>query len=108
MAFWVLCPFAILVWLNAISKQWSTVTRAAIYWVTLLVALGTLAVYADDARGHRRPQAAFVYVIVPPLSWLLMAVIIIPIPALILAGVPVESCLIDRAPPALLALEFSD
>src|ERR1043165_5842891 len=74
MAFWVFSPFAILTWLNAISKSWSILTRVTIYWVTLLIALGTLAVYGDDARGHRRAQAAFVYVIVPPASWLLMAV----------------------------------
>jgi hypothetical protein len=82
MAFWVLSPFAILVWLNAISRQWPMLTRATIYWVTLLIALGTLAIYGDDARGHRRAQAAFVYVLVPPASWLLMAVTI-PVPALI-------------------------
>ena len=38
------------------------------------VALGSLVVYGDDARGHRRPQAAFVYVLVPPLSWLLLGI----------------------------------
>jgi hypothetical protein len=82
MAFWVLSPFAILGWLNVASKRWSTSTRATIYCVSLLISLGTLAVYGDDARGHRRAQAAFVYVIVPPASWLLMA-ITVPVPALI-------------------------
>jgi hypothetical protein len=82
MAFWVLSPFAILVWLKVISKPWPTLTRAAVYCVTLVITLGTLAVYGDDAMGHRKAQAAFVYVIVPPASWLLIAVTI-PVTALI-------------------------
>ena len=76
MAFWVLSPFAILVWVNVVSKHWPILTRSTVYWVTMLVAIATLAVYGDDALGHRRAQAAFVYVIVPPVSWLLMAVTI--------------------------------
>ncbi|MEY2528186.1 MAG: hypothetical protein QOJ05_276 [Verrucomicrobiota bacterium] len=66
MAFWVLSPFAILAWLNLVSKPWPILTRATVYWVTLVITLGTLAVCGDDAVGHRRAQAAFVYVIVPP------------------------------------------
>ncbi|MFZ1220759.1 MAG: hypothetical protein WAO00_15805 [Chthoniobacterales bacterium] len=81
MAFWVLSPFAILVWLKMISTSWPTLTRAAVYCVTLVITFGTLAVYGDDALGHRRAQAAFVYVIVPPVSWLLIAVTI-PVTAL--------------------------
>ena len=48
----------------------------ALYVVMLVIALGSLAIYADDARGHRRPQAAFVYVAVPPASWLLLGVVV--------------------------------
>ena len=76
MAFWVLSPFAILVWANVVSKHWSILTRATVYCVTMLIAIATLAVYGDDALGHRRAQAAFVYVMVPPVSWLFMAVTI--------------------------------
>ena len=82
MAFWVLSPFAILAWLNLVSKQWAIFTRITLCCVTIMIALGTLAIYGDDALGHRRTQAAFVYVIVPPASWLLMAVTI-PAAALI-------------------------
>ena len=82
MAFWVLSPFAILTWLNVVSKHWTVFSRVTLYCVTMFIALGTLAVYGDDAWGHRRAQAAFVYVIVAPASWLLMAVTI-PAAALI-------------------------
>ena len=79
---WVLSPFGALVWANAVSKRWSVLTRATLYSVMLAVTLGSLAVYGDDALGHRRPQAAFVYVAVPPASFLLMA-IVVPMAAMI-------------------------
>ena len=78
--FWVLSPVVALVWASVISTRWSVPTRATLYVVMLVVALGSLAAYGDDARGHRRPQAAFVYVVVPPLSWLLGA-LVLPIAA---------------------------
>ena len=71
---WVLTPFVSLVWANWVSKRWSVPTRATLYTVTLVVALGSLVVYGDDALGHRRAQAAFVYVVVPPASSLLIAI----------------------------------
>ena len=74
MAIWVLSPFIALALANVVSKRWSIPTRATLYGVTLAVTLGSLAVYGDDATGHRRPQAAFVFVLVPPVSWLLTIV----------------------------------
>ena len=81
-AIWVLSPFVALVLAYVVSKRWSVLTRAALYIVMLVVTLGSLVIYGDDALGHRRAQAAFVYVAVPPASWLLMA-IAVPIAALI-------------------------
>ena len=74
--FWVLSPFGLLALAERVSARWSAATRAALYVVMLVIALGSLAIYADDARGHRRPQAAFVYVAVPPASWLLLGVVV--------------------------------
>jgi hypothetical protein len=81
-AIWVLSPFMALVVANVVSKRWSVLTRATLYSVMLVVTLGSLAIYGDDALGHRRAQAAFVYVVVPPASWLLIA-IVVPIAAFI-------------------------
>ena len=72
-AIWVPAPFIALALAYGFSKHWSAFTRAALYIVMLIIALSSLAIYADDARGHRRPQAAFVYVAVPLASWLLIA-----------------------------------
>ena len=82
MATWVLAPFIALLWANVVSKRWSVLTRVTLYSVMLVVTLGSLAIYGDDALGHRRAQAAFVYVAVPPASWLLIA-IVVPLGALI-------------------------
>ena len=74
MAIWMLSPFVILGWANLISKGWPALVRTTLYWLTIVVPLCSLLVYGDDALGHRRAQAAFVYVIVPPASWLLTAI----------------------------------
>jgi len=69
MAIWVLSPFIALVLASVVFEALSSLTRATLYGVMLIVTLGSLANYGDDAMGHRRPQAAFVYVLVPPASW---------------------------------------
>ena len=79
---WVLSPFVALILAEVVSKRWSVVTRATLYSVMLVVALGSLAIYGHDALRPRRAQAAFVYVAVPPASWLLIA-IVVPIAALL-------------------------
>ncbi len=80
--FWVLSPFVALVLAHVVSKRWSVLTRATLYSVMLVVTLGSLAIYGDDALRPRKAQAAFWYVLVPPASWLLIA-IVVPIAALI-------------------------
>ena len=74
MAIWMLSPFVVLGWANRISKGWSAVVRTTLYCLMIVVPLCSLLVYGDDAVGHRRAQAAFVYVIVPPAAWLLIAI----------------------------------
>jgi hypothetical protein len=81
-AMWVLSPFVVLLWANVISKGWSVATRATLYSVMLFLTLGTLAIYGIVALGPPRAKTAFVFVIVPPMSWLLMA-IVVPIAALL-------------------------
>jgi hypothetical protein len=75
MAIWVFSPFVALLWANIVSKGWSVMTRATLYGVTLAVVLGSLAVYGADAVWPRKSQPAFVFVAVPPASWVLIAVV---------------------------------
>ena len=81
-AIWVLAPYMFLVSATVISKRWSTLTRSTLYSVMLVVALGSLSIYINDALRPRKAQPAAVFVGVPLASWLLMATVV-PIAAFI-------------------------
>jgi hypothetical protein len=71
---WVLFPFAVLLWANMVSKRWSDLTRWTLYCVTLIIALGSAAIYGELI--HLRPAGsanAFLFVAVPPISLLFIA-----------------------------------
>lgn len=72
--FWVLSPFAALAWANIVSQRWPLLTRATLYCVTLLVTLGSLAIYGELIKRPAGSANAFMFVVVPPASWLLLAV----------------------------------
>ena len=78
---WVLSPFVALAWANMVSKRWPLLTRATLYCVTLVITLGSLAIYGNVVLPPKGSPRAFVFVIVPPGSWLLMATVV-PIAAL--------------------------
>lgn len=78
---WDLSPFIALVLADSISKRWSVITRATLYGVMLIITLGSLALYGDVVL-RPRPQPAFIFLVVPLGSWLLMT-IVVPIAALI-------------------------
>ena len=71
---WVLSPFVALLAVDARATRWPPLTRATLYGLMLVIAASSLAMYADAALGPPRAQGAFVFVIVPPLSWLLSGV----------------------------------
>jgi hypothetical protein len=77
---WELSPFVALVCAHVVSKRWSVLTRATLYTVMLVLTLGSLAIYGDVALGPPRPKPAFVFLVVPLASWLLIA-IVVPIAA---------------------------
>jgi len=74
---WVLSPFAALLWAHIVSRRWSIVTRVTLYCVTLVVALGSLAIYSELINLKPSGSAnAFLFVAVPPASWVFMAILI--------------------------------
>jgi hypothetical protein len=81
-AIWVLSPFMALVVANVVSQRWAVLSRATLYSLMLVLTLGSLAIYGDVALGPPRAKTAFVFVVVPPASWLLIA-LVVPIAALI-------------------------
>jgi len=50
--------------------------RAMLYGVVLVLTVTSLAIYVDVALGPPRTKTAFVFVVVPPASWLLIAITI--------------------------------
>jgi hypothetical protein len=82
-AMWDLSPFIALVLADIVSKRWSVLTRATLYCVTLVITLGSLAIYAEIVVVRPAGSAnAFLFVVVPPASWVLMT-IVVPMIALI-------------------------
>jgi hypothetical protein len=65
-----------------VSTRWSVLTRATLYGVMLVLTVASLAIYGNHAVRPPSSQPAFVYVLVPPVSWLLIA-IVVPMAALI-------------------------
>lgn len=74
--FWVLSPFAALVWAYLVSKHWRVLTQATLYSIMLVLALGSLAIYGEVALGPPRIKTAFVFVVVPAASGLLIAIVV--------------------------------
>jgi hypothetical protein len=81
-AIWVLSPFVVLIVADMVSTRWSVLTRATLYGVMLVLTVASLAIYGNHAVRPPSSQPAFVYVLVPPVSWLLIA-IVVPMAALI-------------------------
>jgi hypothetical protein len=78
---WDLSPFVALLVADIVSKRWSIITRTTLHIVMLIIALSSLALYGDVV-WRPRPQPAFLFLVVPLGSWLLMT-IVVPIAALI-------------------------
>ena len=70
---WDLSPFIALILADIVSKGWPVLTRTSLYSGMLIITLGSLAIYADVAFGPPRPQPAFMFLVVPLASWVLMA-----------------------------------
>jgi cell division protein FtsW (lipid II flippase) len=75
--FWVISPFIVLLIAAARWKRWTDPTRAALFIVALLLSLISLAIYGNVALGPPRAKLAFVFVVVPPASWLLIAIVVL-------------------------------
>jgi hypothetical protein len=76
--FWVLSPFAGIFWAHLVSRRWNVSTRITLYFVAIIVSLGSLAVYSGliDVKPARSANA-FLFVIVPPVSLVFSVVIVV-------------------------------
>ncbi|SRR6266481_2275270 len=70
---WVLSPFVGLALAAGRAQRWSVATRGTVHLVTLIVAVGSLAIYGAVAFGPPRRTPAFAFLVVPLGSWVLIA-----------------------------------
>jgi hypothetical protein len=74
---WVLSPFVALLWATLVSTRWPVATRVALYSVTFVVTLGSVAIYSGLVDVKPAGAAnAFLFVAVPPVSWALMVIVL--------------------------------
>ena len=73
-AVWVLSPFVALLFAHVVSKRWRVLTRATLYSLMVIVTVGSLAFYGNVVFGPPRPKPAFVFLVVPLGSWLVMTI----------------------------------
>ena len=75
---WVLSPFVALGWATARSKYWSVPARRTLCCLSLLLTPASLAIYGGAVHVAPPGSAnAFVYVAIPPLSWLVMTLAVL-------------------------------
>jgi hypothetical protein len=79
---WVLSPFVALALAELALTRWSGLTRATLHSLMVVLAAGSVAIYADVTFGPPRPQPAFMFLMVPFGSWLLLTTVV-PIAALV-------------------------
>lgn len=72
---WVLAPFIALTWCHVPAKRWSESARAVLHFMTLVLALGSLAIYGYVALGPPRAKPAFFFLVIPPASLTLIALV---------------------------------
>ena len=71
---WVLSPFVGLLISNKISNCWTALARALIYWLKIVLAIGSLVAYSG-AFNTPETKNAFIFLIFPMISWLFIVTI---------------------------------
>jgi uncharacterized membrane protein len=72
---WVVSPFALLAVADRLVTRWSQATRTTLDVVTIVMALLSLVLYGVPALKPRGTPNTFMFVAVPPVSWLLLAIV---------------------------------
>jgi hypothetical protein len=75
-AIWVLAPFAALIRAQVLSQRWPVRTQAVSCIATLAIVLISLTIYGHVALGPPRPKPAAMFLIVPLVSLLLIAIVV--------------------------------
>ncbi len=75
---WVVSPFIALLLINSVSRRWSIFMKLAIYSLMMVITVCSLIIYGGIwSPPGARP--AFVFLMIPLLSWTLMGTILMAI-----------------------------
>ena len=75
---WVISPFMTLLVACVVSRHWSGLTRLMLYSLMLILSIGSLIGYSDLLNSPvTGTKPAFVFLVVPLISWLLMAIVLL-------------------------------
>ena len=73
---WVLSPYMTLFIADMIFKRWLTLTRKALYFLSIFVTFGSVISYSG-ALDSPNTKTAFKFLVVPLISWLLILILLI-------------------------------
>ena len=68
---WILSPFVGLFLADKFSKRWTVNIRSSFYWLMIILTIVSLVGYSG-AINTPKTKNAFVFLIIPLISWLLM------------------------------------
>jgi hypothetical protein len=68
---WVLSPFVGLALADLRSTRWPAPIKTTLHVVTIVLALGSFVVFGVDSARPFSPHTAFLYLVVPPATWLI-------------------------------------
>ena len=74
-AVWVLSPFVVVVFALRTSKRWAIISQASLYTMTLALTVCSLTIYGAVTLGYVRAKIGFVFLAMPLVSWLVMAIV---------------------------------
>lgn len=70
---WVISPFVLLALCDAFATRWPPLHRPTIHVLGLVLVLVALFAYWSVAFGPPRTKPAALFVLIPPISWLVIA-----------------------------------
>ena len=70
---WVLSPFLGMLWATKTSNRWIIPARESIYWLMIILAIGSLVAYSG-ALLPSGTKTAFIFLVAPFTSWVVIVI----------------------------------
>ena len=71
---WVLAPFLGLFWAAKTSNRWIIPARGSVYWLMIILAIGSLVAYSG-ALIPSGTKTAFIFLLAPFTSWFVIVIV---------------------------------